>query len=331
MNILIIGGTKFVGRYLTYCALERGHQVTLFHRGKTNPDAFPDIEHVHGDRLEVGAFGDLANRNLDAVIDTCGYFPRAVRLSGEAFATFPRYLFISTISVYKDQSKIGLTEEDEVGTIEDESTEEITGESYGPLKALCEKTLLGIFGDRALIVRPGLIIGPHDPTDRFTYWPVRFAKSQTVLAADCKSQPAQQIDVRDLAEWCIGMLEKSASGVYSATGPDSGMTVEEMLEQTRDAVNPDAKIVWAGGNWLGEKKVEAWSDLPMILPFDGSVNGMGAVNVSKAVAAGLTSRPLGETSKDILEWWKGKGSPVLKTGLSDEREAELLGELGVGV
>jgi len=330
MKILIIGGTKFVGRYIAQFALEQGHELTLFNRGKTNADLFPEAEHVHGDRLDENGFGALKGRRFDAVVDTCGYFPRATRLSCQAFSDSGRYVFISTISVFKDTSVIGLREEDELGTIDDETTEEVTGETYGPLKVLCEKVVQESFGERALIIRPGLIVGPHDPTDRFTYWPVRFAMaSGPVLAPDCKNQPVQQIDVRDLCSWTGSMIEQGASGVYTATGPDSPVPLSLVLEEVRQAVNPGAKIVWANTAWLTEKEVQPWSDLPMVLPYDGSNDGMRSVDISKALAAGLKFRPTAETSIDILKWWKAEGSSALKTGLSDEREAELLGELSV--
>jgi 2'-hydroxyisoflavone reductase len=334
MKILMLGGTRFVGRHIVEAALALGHELTLFHRGKSNVELFPEVERVLGDRDSKVGLAVLKGRSFDVVVDTCGYFPGSVEQSAEALGACGLYVFISSISVFGDMSKEFQNEEDPVGEISNEEAamvttmEQITGENYGPLKARCERVLFERFGERALIIRPGLIVGPNDTTDRFTYWPVRFFKSNgKVLAADCRSQPVQQIDVRDLAAWTLSMIEKKASGVYNATGPANPIPLAGALEEVRLAVNPSVSIVWADPALLEEKKVEPWSDLPMILPYDGSMNGMRSVDVSKAIAAGLAFRPLGETSRDTLEWWKASGSPTLKTGLSDEREAELLAEL----
>ena len=325
MKILIIGGTQFVGRAIADLALSQGHELTLFHRGKTNPDLFSDVEHIHGDRLDAEALGQLKGRHFDAVVDTCGYFPRALRVSTEALAEAGRYLFISSISVFADSAKIGLIEEDATGALEDETVEEITGETYGPLKALCERVVLDAFADRALVIRPGLIIGPHDPTDRFTYWPRRFHLArEVVLAPDCKTQPVQMIDVRDLAAFCLKMLSDGASGIYSVTGPQSPIALEGAISTIQQAVNPEAEVVWAATDFLKEKGVEPWSDFPFVLPYDGSDNGMLSVDIGKALSAGLKLRPLENTVRDTLEWWQSKGSPTLKVGLSDDNEAELL-------
>jgi len=204
MNILIIGGTRFLGRHLVDSALARGHKITLFNRGQTNPNLFRNVETVIGDREHD--IEKLSGRNWDAIIDTCGYVPRIVRESGIGLeGSVGRYVFISSISVYPDSDfhKIGIDESDPVGKLKDESVEEITGETYGPLKALCEKTILDLYGERGLVVRPGLIVGPNDPTDRFTYWPVRIAKGGDVLAPEKPGVPVQIIDVRDLSNFII--------------------------------------------------------------------------------------------------------------------------------
>ncbi len=203
MNILIIGGTKFLGRHLVDSALARGHNVTLFNRGKTNPNLFPQVETILGDREHDLEKLAQAGREWDAVIDVAGYLPRIVRLSATGLreaGSVGRYVFISSISAYADFKKIGINESDPVGKIEDETFEEITGESYGPLKALCEKTVLDLYGERGLVIRPGLIVGPNDPTDRFTYWPVRVARGGDVLAPEKPEVPVQVVDVRDLAD-----------------------------------------------------------------------------------------------------------------------------------
>lgn len=323
MNLLIIGGTRFLGRHIAEAALARGHALTLFHRGQTNPDLFPNAEHVSGDR--ANGLQELSGRSFDAVIDTCGYFPRIVRMSAESLRErVGRYLFISSISVYKDLS-VGPTEESPVGTIPDATIEEITNESYGLLKALCEAVVLDVFGERATNVRPGLIVGPHDPTDRFTYWPARMLRGCDVLVSDRKLQPVQVIDVRDLANWCIKLIEDGVSGTFNATGPTRPYTLEEALVRIQMATNPAARLAWTDTRILDERKVEPWSDLPLVLPYDGSMDGMGSADVSRAVASGLRFRPIEDTARDTLAWWRDEGEPELKAGLSAEREREILG------
>ncbi|HEY3475628.1 MAG TPA: NAD-dependent epimerase/dehydratase family protein, partial [Anaerolineales bacterium] len=233
MRILIIGGTHFLGRQLVESALARSHDVTLFNRGKSNPGLFPQLETIIGDREKD--VEKLKDRIWDAVIDTSGYFPRIVRLSAEVLEpTVSRYVFISSISVYDNFSKVGINEMDPVGKIENETVEEITGETYGPLKALCEQTVQDIFGlDRTLIVRPGLIVGPHDPTDRFTYWPVRVARGGDVLAPEKPEAAIQIIDVRDLSDFIIKLIQDNAFGVYNATGPDYELTLGRLLEVSK--------------------------------------------------------------------------------------------------
>ena len=229
MKILIIGGTRFLGRHLVNSARARRHEVTLFNRGKTNPNLFWQVEKIQGDREKD--LDQLTGRNWDAVIDTCGYFPRIVRMSAEALkGKVENYVFISSISVYSAFSKIGINESDPVGKIEDETMEEITGESYGPLKALCEKAVQEVFGMDSLVIRPGLIVGPHDPTDRFTYWPVRVARGGSILAPEKPDLPIQIIDARDLADFIIKLIEQNVSGVFNATGPDHALTLGSMLD-----------------------------------------------------------------------------------------------------
>src|SRR6185503_2173656 len=232
MRILIIGGTRFLGRHLVEAALGRRHEVTLFNRGKSNPDLFPDLETILGDREHD--VNKLQGRIWDAVIDVAGYLPRIVRLSAEVLEpNVRRYVFISTISVYENFRKAGIDEAYPVGKLEDETVEEITGETYGPLKVLCERAVHDIYGERALIIRPGLIVGPHDPTDRFTYWPVRVARGGDVLAPQKPEALTQIIDVRDLSDFIIKLIEDSTWGVYNATGPDYELTMGRLLEVSK--------------------------------------------------------------------------------------------------
>jgi 2'-hydroxyisoflavone reductase len=325
MNILIIGGTKFLGRHLVESALARGHQVTLFNRGKTNPNLFPQVETILGDREHD--LEKLSGRAWDAVIDVAGYLPRIVRLAATSLERgVGRYVFISSISVYADTSKIGINESDPVGKIEDETFEEITGESYGPLKALCEKTARDIFGDdRALIIRPGLIVGPNDPTDRFTYWPMRVARGGDVFAPEKPDVPVQIVDVRDLSDFTIRLIEENASGIYNATGPDYELTLGAMLEACKQVSGSDANIHWAAVEFMKENKVEEWSDMPVWVPDNTENQGFSRVDVAKAIKAGLKFRALADTIRDTLAWANTRPADhEWRAGLKPEREQELL-------
>ena len=327
MRILIIGGTRFLGRHLVEAALAQRHEVTLFNRGKSNPDLFPQLETILGDREHD--VNKLRDRIWDAVIDVAGYVPRIVRLSAEVLEpNVSRYVFISTISVYENFRKAGIDESYPVGKLEDETVEEITGETYGPLKVLCEQVVHEIYGERALIIRPGLIVGPHDPTDRFTYWPVRVARGGDVLAPQGPDAATQIIDVRDLAEFIIKLTEENASGVYNATGPDYELTMGKILEVSKQLSNSDANLRWASVEFLNENKIEPWSDMPAWIPDDEEGVGFAMLDISKAIQAGLTFRPLEETVRDTLEWAKTRPMDhEWRAGLTAEREDEELAKL----
>jgi len=324
MRILIIGGTRFLGRHLVEAALARRHEVTLFNRGKSNPDLFPQLETILGDREKD--LDRLKGQKWDTVIDVAGYLPRIVRLSAEVLEpNVSRYVFISSLSVYADFRKIGIDESYPVGKIEGESVEEITGETYGPLKALCEKAVREIYVERALIVRPGLIVGPHDPTDRFTYWPVRVARGGDVLAPQKPEAVTQIIDVRDLSDFILKLIEENASGVYNATGPAHELTMGNLLEVSKQVSGSDADFKWASVEFLNQNKVEAWSDMPAWIPDDEEGAGFARIDISKAIHAGLKFRPLEETVRDTLEWAKTRPTDhEWKAGLTAKREAEVL-------
>lgn len=327
MKLLILGGTRFLGRHLVNSALARGHRVTLFNRGKSNPGVFPDLETILGDREHDLAL--LSTRRFDAVIDTCGYFPRLVRLSTQALEDkVVSYVFISSISAYANFSQVGITEDSPLATMPDETVEEITGGSYGPLKVLCEKAVEADFPGRTLIIRPGLIVGPYDPTDRFTYWPVCVARSGEVLAPEKPGVPVQIIDGRDLADFILHLVEQKVTGAYNATGPEAELTLGAMLEVCKQVSGSDANFKWASVEFLAENKVEAWSDMPVWVPDTSEEAGFSRVNVSKAIAAGLTFRPLAETVRDTLAWAKTRPSDYQwRAGLAPQRESELLGLL----
>lgn len=326
MKLLVLGGTVFLGRHLVESALARGHEVTLFNRGLHNPDLFPQVEKLQGNR--DGNLEALKGRTWDAVLDPSGYVPRIVGDSANLLAGAAKlYMFISTISVYGDFSRPGFNEDSTLGTLEDESVEEITGTTYGPLKVLCEKAVQNAFPGRSLVIRPGLIVGPHDPTDRFTYWPRRVAQGGEVLAPGDGNDPVQIIDVRDLSEFTIRMVEANQTGVYNATGPEHTLTMKNVLEQCVETTGSGAGLTWVSTEFLNEKGVQPWSDLPSWIPAQGAMAYMQTAAVQRAVAAGLTFRPLSETILDTLSWLVAQpGGPNLKAGISREREQELLQE-----
>jgi 2'-hydroxyisoflavone reductase len=325
MQLLIIGGTVFLGRHLVEAAQKRGHTVTLFNRGQHNPELFPDIEKLHGDRgSDLSA---LVGRRWDAAIDTCGYVPRVVRASAELLASaVEHYTFVSSISVYTDFKNAGITESDPVGTLADDSIEEVTGETYGPLKALCEQAAERAMPGRVLNVRPGLIVGPHDPTDRFTYWPRRIAQGGDVLAPDRHEHGTQIIDVRDLAEWMVRAIEARQVGVYNATGPDYRLTLGRLFDECKAVSGSDVRFVWVSERFLLDQGVEPWMQVPLWVPDEDPENaGFDAVDCTKAIDTGLRFRALAETIGDTLAWdGTLPADRELRAGLEREREAELL-------
>ena len=329
MKLLILGGTKFLGRHIVDAALAKGHEVTLFNRGNTNPDLYPDLESLRGDR--DSGLAPLKGRRWDVVIDPSGYAPRIVRDSAELLAdVVEHYTFISSISVYSDFSEPGIDENSPVATLEDETVEEVTGDTYGALKALCEQAAEAIMPGRVLNVRAGLIVGPHDPTNRFTYWPVRVSKGGDVLAPDSPDYPIQFIDGRDLAAWVLRMAEGRKGGIYNVTGPDTTMTMGKLLETCKAVSGSDASFVWMDEDFLLEKEVSPWSELPLWLP--QGWGGMHATDVGKAVADGLTYRPVDETVRATLDWQathmgelpKTDGMSLPPAGLDAEKEARIL-------
>ncbi|MBB3110262.1 2'-hydroxyisoflavone reductase [Paenibacillus phyllosphaerae] len=323
MNILLLGGTKFLGRYLAEAALERNHEVTLFNRGLSNPGLFPAIEQLQGDR--DGQLDALRGRQWDAVIDTCGYVPRVVRQSVQLLAgQTSHYTFISSISAYADFAQGPIDENSALGQLEDPDTEDI-GAYYGPLKAACEQVVAEQFQSGTLIIRPGLIVGPHDPTDRFTYWPQRYAEGGTVLMPGAPGRPIQFIDVRDLAEWTIRMVEVKAGGAYNATGVHPSLTMGDLAEACERVTETNAKTEWVSEAFLHDQGVGEWMDLPLWV--SERMNWLYFMNVSihKALAGGLTFRPLEQTIADTLAWHRSRHPYTeWRAGLRPEREQELL-------
>jgi 2'-hydroxyisoflavone reductase len=315
MRLLILGGTKFLGRHTAEQALARGHEVTLFTRGRTNPELFPNAEHLTGDR--DGGLDALESGSWDAVADMTGYVPRVVRASAELLRErVGRYLFVSSVSVYASLAE-PVSEDSPLGELEDPHTEEVL-ENYGPLKAACEAVVQEVYGDRATIVRPGLIVGPWDPTNRFTYWPSRLARGGEILAPAPPERHTQWIDVRDLASWMLDLLERDEPGIFNAT--NEGVPWGELLA--------GGEVTWVTDDFLREQEVGQWMELPLWIPDEP---GITATDVSRAVAAGLRFRPVPETVRDTAAWDAEHGSEVSPTltgvsgaGLAPERERELL-------
>jgi 2'-hydroxyisoflavone reductase len=316
VKLLLLGGPRFLGRAIADAALERGHELTFFNRGRTNPELYPEIERITGDRTtDVSA---LAEQRWDAVIDTCGYLPDVVRASAEALADAGAYCFVSSVSVYADQS-VPPTEESAVATLGDLSADEVTDESYGALKALCEEEVRRVFGDRALVVRPGLIVGPHDPTGRFTYWPHRVAREGEVLAPGTPDDPVQFVDVRDLAEWTVEQTAAPTAGTFNVTGPT--LPFSALLEECRRVSGSDARFTWVASDWLLAAGVEEWMGVPLWIASPGW-EAANKVVIDRALDTGLTFRPLAETVRGALE----QAETTDAAGLTPEREAELLTE-----
>ncbi len=318
MKLLVLGGTKFLGRHAVDAALADGHDVTIFTRGRTNPELFPEVEHLQGDR--DGALDALRNGSWDGVIDTSGYVPRIVRQSAELLHDrVERYVFVSSISVYSDFSA-PVGEQSPVAELEDPATEEIM-EHYGALKAACERVVAEAYGDRSARVRAGLIVGPYDPTDRFTYWPRRIARAGKVLGPGDPGAPVQFVDARDLAAWLVRLALAGPGGTFNATGPAQPLTFVELLERARAAIGSDADIVWVDDERLLGAGVEPWSELPLWLP-GSEYAGMARADISSALAAGLTFRPVEETVADTLAWDRTVDGD--RPTLAHDKEQEIL-------
>lgn len=324
MRFLFLGGTRFIGRTMATLAIGRGHEVTLFNRGTLDPAGLPGAISIVGDRERDLA--RLAHGRWDAVIDTCGYLPRVVRESVDALRErAAHYTFISSISVFDHTIPEGVDESGPVKTVADEDTETFSMEHYGALKARCEQVVRDGFPGRALVVRPGLVVGPGDYSDRFTYWVVRIARGGAVATCDRREAPVQWIDVRDLAEWVVRSVETGVTGDFNATGPGPPRPFAEVLEHIAQAIGAQPEFVWIDRETLEREAIEPWTDLPLVLPYDGSEDGMARTDVTRAVAHGLRFRSLEDSARDVLGWWQRLETPrALKAGLDPDREARLL-------
>jgi 2'-hydroxyisoflavone reductase len=320
MRLLVLGGTVFVGRHIVEEALARGHDVTLFNRGRTNRGLFANVEQLRGDR-ERGDLAALAGRSWDAAADTSGYVPRVVAGSAQLLAgAVSHYTFISTGAVYADYSRPRIAEDSPVATLEDETSEDV-GRHYGALKALCERAAEAALPGRVLSVRAGVVVGPHDPTGRFTYWVHRIARGGDVVAPEPRDQLVQLIDGRDLAAWILDAAERRLAGRFNLAGPARPLTMEGLLAEIRAATESDARLVWIGERLLLARGVEPARDLPLwVAPgaYPESAYFFG-MEIGKALAAGLRHRPLADTVTATLE----HATTVPGVGLDPARERAL--------
>lgn len=330
LRILMLGGTGFLGPAEVEYALERGHTVTLFNRGRTNPHLFPDTEKLVGDRA-TGDLAALEGRTWDAVLDTSANVATWVRDSAAALKdSVGRYLFVSSLSAHTDNGTPGQKENAAVFSSAD--YEDVIrrnapmGEAFGPNKAEAERIVHATFDERGLVVRPGLIVGPRDTSDRFTYWPVRIDRGGEVLAPGDGTDRVQVVDVRDLGRFLVHLVETQASGTYNAVGPRAPMTMAEMLHGIRGVTASDVSFTWVAADFLREQGVGAWMEMPVWVYPGPDTRGFMEWDCSKAIAAGLEFRPLADTARDTLAWWKERGpdAPALRTGLAADKEARIL-------
>lgn len=314
LSILILGGTSFLGPHLVHELQNNGHQVTLFNRG-TQKIEFTHIEQLHGDR--DGNLEALKDRNWDAVIDTSGTIPRLVEDSSKILAKSTKhYTFISSVSVYKDFHQQQIDESYPVATLDDENT-------YPGLKAASENIVMRYFPNYCLIIRPGLIVGPLDPTDRFTYWPVRIDKGGEILAPGSPDQLLQFIDVRDLAKWIVILIEKQTTGIYNATGPADPITFEQVLLRCQQICAKNSSFTWVSEDFLLHNQIQDWIELPLWLSYKRNMPGFLNVSIKNALQNGLAFRPLSETIRDTLDWHKTRES-IGRIGLDRDKEQALL-------
>ncbi|MFL5357505.1 NAD-dependent epimerase/dehydratase family protein [Archangium sp.] len=331
-HILVLGGTGFLGPAFVTAAQARGHTLTLFNRGKTRPELFPDVEKLHGDRdpLKGEGLKALEGRSFDAVLDTSGYYPRMVRASAELLAPHVgQYIFISSVSAYSKNDTPDADENAETATLADPTVETMgkNFENYGGLKRACEQATEKALGGRATVVRPGYIVGPEDRTDRYVYFPLRYDKGGEMLAPGSPEDPLQIIDVRDLAEWLVLLVERNTTGTFNAVGPEKPWTMGEMFAACKEVTGKDTKLTWVPGEFLLKNGEDGEGALPIWAPAFGAYAGMHRRSNARAVKAGLRFRSPVVTTRDALAWFQSlpeERRNQLRAGLPAEREAQLL-------
>lgn len=326
MNVLILGGTRFLGVHLVRRLLDGGHCVTLLHRGRSAPNGIEGTTSIVGDRDETL---DRAGGDYDAIVDTSGYFPASVKNSAEHFrrvAPDAAYAFVSSISVYRDDLPANAGEGAARCASNDLLAQSATPETYGALKARCEDAVTDVYGDAALIVRPGLIVGPLDPTDRFTYWVRRMSEGGDVLAPGNPHRRVQFVDGRDVAGWIVSALERRIGGAFNITGPEPPVSFEELLHACAQTSDKRSVVHWAPDEFLLEAGVVPWSGLPLWIP-QAQAGGWDSISSRKARDAGFANRPMMQTIIDTAHWDAGRREQALSTGLSLETERRLLQSL----
>lgn len=327
LKILVLGGTSFIGPHQVRYALERGHQITLFNRGQTNPHLFPEVEKLRGDRN--GDLKSLEGRTWDVCIDNSASTPEWVTLSASLLRdSVGIYMYVSSRSAYADFRAVPMTAAHPTYTYETAGVQ--PGSSnlpYGLRKALCEREVMRFFPGRYTIFRPALIVGPGDLTDRFTYWPVRIHRGGEILAPGDPSDPCQIIDARDLSEWMIRMAEESHTGIYNALGPAIPRPMDQLLYGIRAVTTAEAVFTWVPAAFLAAHNVRSYTDMPVWSPPGPGREGFARFDISPEVAKGLTFRPLAVTAVDTLEYYFSRPEEeraVLRAGLDPERETQLL-------
>jgi len=327
LNILFMGGTGFIGPHMVRALVAQGHKVTLFNRGESNPDLFKELDKIEGDRA-TSDIKKVSQQKWDVIVDSSCYFPRAVNMLMDAVDTssVQQYVFISTISVYEGFTQEGLHEGSELARTDEPSSEEIA-EHYGALKVLCEEAAEKAMPGRVTQIRCGLIIGPGDSTDRFTYWPERVARGGEVLAPGTGEDPLQTIDVRDLADWVARCVERKITGAYNSTNPAGLYTFRDVLQLCKENLKSDARLTWVPADFLRVRNVADMSDLPLWVYPDGGFAKIWHANAEKATAKGLKHRPLAETIVDTHKWFQTLPKDrreKMRAGISQERERDLL-------
>lgn len=332
LKVLILGGTGFIGPHFVHALTRNQHAVTLFNRGKRDPEAKEGVEQLLGDRN--GDISALQGRDWDVVIDNSGYTPKQVRATAELLqGHVGRYLFISSVAVYADFKTRGLDENSPLAVLADPTTNDVTGETYGGLKVLCEKVVEQAYGRNATIIRPSYICGPGDHTDRFTYWPFRVSQGGEMLAPGKPGDPFQYIDVEDLSDFVVRCVEKSIGGAFNLCNAPGSVTIGSLLEASRKITGADTKFVWASREFLETNEIigdkAKGNYMPIWQPGDGDEAGILFVKNQKAVKQGLRCRSLEDTIRATLAWQKTRPAEKqkLRAGLPPDREAELLAKL----
>ncbi|MGN6334124.1 MAG: NAD-dependent epimerase/dehydratase family protein [Motilibacteraceae bacterium] len=331
MRILVVGGTRFVGRHIVDAALRRGHEVTLLHRGGgsgADADPFPQAEHLHADR--DGDLSVLQGRSFDATVDVCAYVPRQVRTLAAALdGRGGHHAYVSSVSAYAPPPGPGAMEDAPLAGLADPATEEVTGETYGGLKALCEQVAAEAYGPSLLVIRPTYVVGPYDPTGRFTYWVHRLARGGEVLAPGPQDSPVQVVDARDQGEWVVRLLEDGVSGTFNAVGTSPGYTFEQLLEDVAAAVAPEGtRLRWLGADQVAAHGLHDGRSLPLWSGEDAD-RWISAVSNQKALASGLAPRPVQACARDVLAH---AATPLVPgVGLDPGREREVLASNSDGV